>query len=168
MKTRGIALVAVIASLYAIGVISLAPISFPLFQIRIADALIPLSIVFGMPTVFGLAIGTIVANSFSPFGYVDVIGGSIANLIAGYIGWKIGSKNFNGSNFIATIAQNLIVSSIVGPYIAILSGIPLEVGFVGVSLGSIVSMNILGYILILVIKKSGIQIIGQTKPVETK
>lgn len=158
MKTRKIALTSVIASLYAIGVISLAPISFLLFQVRIADALIPLSIVFGIPVVLGVTIGNLVANVYGGLGYIDIIGGSIANFIAGYIGWKIGSKSFNGSHFIATVAQNLIVSSIVGSYLAVLFDVPLEAGFVGVLLGSIVSMNILGYILVLTIKKSGIQI----------
>ena len=168
METGKIALASVIASLYAIGVILLAPISFLLFQVRIADALIPLSIVFGIPAVFGVTIGTLIANVYGGLGYIDIIGGSIANFIAAYIGWKIGSKNFNGSHFIATVAQNLIVSSIVGSYLAILFDVPIELGFVGVLLGSIVSINILGYILILAIKKSGVHIIWQTKPVETK
>ena len=46
MKTRDIALASMISALYAVGVIVFAPISFLIFQVRIADALIPLSIVF--------------------------------------------------------------------------------------------------------------------------
>ncbi len=64
METREIALGSVIAALYAIGVILFAPISFLLFQVRVADALIPLSIVFGMPAVLGLTLGNIVANIY--------------------------------------------------------------------------------------------------------
>jgi len=156
LKVEKIAIGSIIASLYAIGVISLAPISFLLFQVRVADALIPLSIIFGMPAILGVTLGNIVANIYGGLGYIDIIGGSIANFIAAYVGWKIGSKDFAGSQFTATIAQNLIVSGIVGSYLAFLFNVPLEAGFIGVLAGSTVSMNIIGYILVLAIKKSGV------------
>lgn len=124
---------------------------------RIADALIPLSIVFGMPAVLGVTLGTLIANIYGGLGYIDIIGGSVANFLAAYIGWKIGSRKFTGSKFAATVAENLIVSTIVGTYLAMLFEVPLEVGFLGVLLGSIVSMNIIGYILVLAISKSGVQ-----------
>ena len=160
METRKIALGSVIAALYTVGVILLAPISFLLFQVRIADALIPLSIVFGMPAVLGVTLGNIVANVYGGLGYVDIIGGSIANFLAGYVGWRIGSRNFVGSQFVATVAQNIIISSIVGSYLAVLFEVPLEIGFLGVLLGSIISMNIIGYLLVMTIQKIGIH----TKP----
>ncbi|MGB8781420.1 MAG: QueT transporter family protein [Candidatus Bathyarchaeia archaeon] len=157
METRKITLGCVIAALYAAGVILLAPISFLLFQVRVADALIPLSIVFGMPVVLGVTLGNIVANIYGGLGYIDIIGGSIANFLAAYVGWRIASRNFAGSRFAATVAQNIIVSGIVGSYLALLFGVPLEVGFIGVLLGSIISMNIIGYALVLAIEKSGAQ-----------
>ena len=157
LETRNIALGSVIAALYAIGVIVLVPISFLLFQVRVADALIPLSIVFGMPVVLGVTLGNIIANIYGGLGYIDIIGGSIANFLAAYVGWKIGVRSFRGSEFVATVVQNLIVSGIVGSYLAVLFDLPLEVGFLGVLLGSIISMNVIGYVLILAIKKSGIQ-----------
>ena len=135
------------------GVILFAPISFLLFQVRVADALIPLSIVFGMPAVLGVTLGNIVANMYGGLGYIDIIGGSIANFLAAYVGWKIGSRNFPGSHFVATVAQNMIVSSIVGSYLAVLFDVPLEVGFLGVLLGSVISINAIGYVLVLAIKK---------------
>ena len=158
METRKIALASIITALYAIGVILFAPISFLLFQVRVADALIPLSIVFGMPVVLGVTLGNIVANVYGGLGYIDIIGGSIANFLAAYVGWKIGLRRFRGSEFVATIVQNLIVSSIVGSYLAVLFDVPLEVGFLGVLLGSMISMNITGYVLVLAVRKFGIQI----------
>jgi len=158
LEARKIALVSLIAALYAIGVILLAPISFLLFQVRVADALIPLSIVFGMPVVLGVTFGNIVANIYGGLGIIDVIGGSVANFLAAYVGWKIGSRNFVGSKFVATVAQNIIVSSMVGSYLAVLFNVPLELGFLGVLLGSIISMNVLGYILVLAVERFGVQI----------
>ncbi len=154
METRKIALVTLFTALYAVCVIVFAPISFLVFQVRIADALIPLSIVFGTPTIIGVSLGNIAANIYGGLGIIDVVGGSLANFLAAYIGWKIASRNFTGSRFFATVAQNLIVSGIVGSYLAVLFGVPIETGFLGIFLGSIISMNILGYILVLAIERA--------------
>ncbi|MFH0748755.1 MAG: QueT transporter family protein [Candidatus Bathyarchaeota archaeon] len=156
METRKIALGSSVAALYALGVILFAPISFLVFQVRVADALIPLSIIFGMPVVQGVTLGNIIANIYGQLGYVDIIGGSIANFLAAYIGWKIGSMKFTGSYFVASIAQNIVVSSIVGSYLAILFEVPLEVGFLGILLGSTISMNMIGFILVLTLEKSSL------------
>jgi uncharacterized membrane protein len=153
VNTREIAFGSIIAALYAITVILLAPISFLLFQVRIADALIPLSIIFGVPVIWGVTLGNIVANIYGGLGIIDIIGGSVANLCAAYIGWRIGSRNFLGSQFVATVAQNLIVSSIVGFYLAVLFEVPLELGFFSVLTGSLISMNLIGYFLVLIIQK---------------
>jgi uncharacterized membrane protein len=80
---------AVFAALYAVGVVLLAPISFQVFQVRIADALLPLSILFGWPAILGLTLGAFVANLFGGLGPVDVVGGTLANLLARYIAWRI-------------------------------------------------------------------------------
>lgn len=153
MNTKEIALSSVIAALYATTVILLAPISFLLFQVRIADALIPLSIIFGIPVIWGVTLGNLVANIYGGLGVIDIVGGSLANLFAAYIGWRIGSRSFPGSQFVATVAQNLVVSSIVGVYLAVLFEVPVEAGFFSVLLGSLISMNIIGYLLVLIIRK---------------
>jgi uncharacterized membrane protein len=101
-------------------------------------------------------LGNIIANIYGGLGYIDIIGGTIANFLAAYVGWKIGLRSFHGSEFIATVVQNLLISGIVGSYLAVLFDVPLEVGFLGVLLGSIISMNIMGYVLIFAIKKFGI------------
>jgi uncharacterized membrane protein len=154
LDTRKVALGSVITAMYAAGVVFLAPISFSIFQVRLADALIPLSILFGMPVVWGVTLGNVVANVYGGLGYVDIIGGSIANLIAAYVGWKIGARKFRGSKFAAAVAQNLIISSIVGSYLALIFGVPLEVGFLGLLLGSAISINVIGYILVLAIERT--------------
>jgi uncharacterized membrane protein len=153
VNTREIALSSIIAALYAITVILLAPISFLLFQVRIADALIPLSIIFGGPVIWGVTLGNIVANIYGGLGIIDIIGGSLANLCAAYIGWRIGSRPFWGSQFVATVAQNLIVSSIVGFYLAALFEVPFEAGFFSVFMGSLIAMNLIGFFLVLILQK---------------
>ena len=151
LKTRNsisLTLTAVFAAVYAVGVAFLAPISFQIFQVRIADALLPLSMIFGWPAVLGLSIGAFVANFFGGLGPVDMIGGSLANFIATFAAWRIVQKQ--GRNWIpvGVATEVLIITFIVGPYLSYLLAMPLELGVLGVLLGSVVAIGILGSILL--------------------
>ena len=53
------------AAIYAVAVVALGPISYAVIQIRIADALIPLSIVFGLPVVLDVTLGNIAEKRLS-------------------------------------------------------------------------------------------------------
>lgn len=152
INNRDIALSGLFAALYAVTVLLLAPISFSTYQIRLADALLPLSIIFGFPAVIGVTLGTILANFTSPFGVIDILGGTIANFLAAFTAWKIGCKAFHGSWIIAILVENLIVTIIVGTYLSILIEIPIEISLSGVFIGSFIAMNIFGYILLKVVK----------------
>jgi len=139
---------AVFAALYAVGVVVLAPISFQVFQVRVADALLPLSVLFGWPAVLGLALGAIVANLFGGLGPVDIVGGSLANLLAGYVAWRIALSRGRWWVLLAVGLQVLIVTLIVGTYLSYLLTIPLEVAWAGVMLGSTVAIGFLGSFLL--------------------
>ena len=160
LKSREAALAALLAAIYAFGVTFLAPISFELFQVRVADMLLPLSIIFGLPAVIGLTLGTIVANISSPFGIIDIGGGAIANFIATFIAWKISRRwHFYGSQFTATLLENIVITFIVGSYLQILIHIPdtglfgvsipgIAITWLGVFIGSFIAINIAGYALL--------------------
>ena len=64
LNTKKLAIVTIFAALYAVGVIFLAPISFGIVQVRLADALLPLSMIFGLPSALGLSLGCIVSNVY--------------------------------------------------------------------------------------------------------
>jgi len=139
---------AVFAAIYAVGVTALAPISFQVFQIRVADALLPLSILFGWPAILGLSLGAFVANLFGGLGPVDVIGGPVANLVAGYVAWRVALNGTKSRIILAIGLQILIVTLIVGTYLSYLFAMPLEVGWLGVMLGSIVAIGFVGSLLL--------------------
>jgi len=141
-------LTAVFAALYAVGVVVLAPISFEVFQVRVADALLPLSILFGWPAILGLAVGALVANLFGGLGPVDIVGGSLANLLAGYVAWRIALNRGRRWIFFAVGLQVLIVTLVVGTYLSYLFAMPLQIGWLGVMLGSIVAIGFLGSLLL--------------------
>jgi uncharacterized membrane protein len=151
VKTKSsiqISLTGVFAALYAIGVVFLAPISFQVFQVRVADALLPLSMVFGWPAVLGLSIGAFVANFFGGLGSIDMVGGALANFIATLLAWKLAARRSKPWFIVGAAAEIIVVTLIVGSYLSYLFGLPIQVGLAGVLLGSIVAIGILGSLLL--------------------
>jgi len=159
-RTRKLALAGVFAALYATLVYASPGISFQLVQIRVADALIPLSMLFGWPAIVGVTIGCAVANITSPMPSVvaELMGGSIANFVAGFLALKIGRNNKTRSEFLGCLAATLALTFIVGTYLSILTTIPLWVWWLSIFIGSFVSINLLGYTLMQVLKKTKIAV----------
>ncbi|MEM1589891.1 MAG: QueT transporter family protein [Candidatus Bathyarchaeia archaeon] len=153
--SRDLTLTAVFAAFYAAGVVFLAPISFEVFQVRVADALLPLAVVFGLPAVFGTSLGCFVANFYGGLGVVDIVGGALANFVACFLAWRIGGKSVS-RRFAACVAETIVITLIVGSYLPMLLGIPLEIGLLGVFLGSLVAINVLGFILLETFYRSGL------------
>lgn len=152
-RVRYVSLTSIFAALYAVCVVALAPISFQVFQVRVADALLPLAILFGWPTILGFSTGAFIANFFGGLGFVDIVGGSVANFLATYIAWKIGQRCVRGSWLVAIASEILLVTAIVGSYLSYLFQMPLEVGLTGIFLGSLVATGILGFLLLLAISR---------------
>lgn len=151
-------LAAVFAALYAVGVVFLAPISFQPFQVRVADALLPLSILFGWPAVVGLSLGAFVSNFFGGLGPVDIIGGALANFIATYLAWKIAGNKGRAWKLLGIVAEIVVVTMIVGSYLSYLFNQPLLVTWLGVLLGSIVAIGVLGSILLFAFSTERLQV----------
>ncbi|WP_309492358.1 QueT transporter family protein [Candidatus Hecatella orcuttiae] len=140
MESRDLTLAAIFGALYAVGVVALAPISFLPFQVRIADALLPLTMLFGYPAILGVTLGCVVANSFGGLGLVDMTLGPLANFLACSVGYRLGRK----SKLAGSAAITAIVTLIVGAYLGVLFHLPLTVTWTGVLLGSIVAVNMVG------------------------
>ena len=159
-----ISLSAIIAALYAVVVIVFAPVSFGPFQVRIADALMPLALVFGYVAAAGLSLGCIVANFFgfvlgaspTPF---DIVGGAAANLIASVLAYRVyrmltsqGGKRVIWAQ-IPILLENIVVTLIVGSYLALLVPIGSDFAssatfwYAGIFLGSLITMNGIGYVI---------------------
>jgi len=160
VKTVNIALTSIIAALYAVLVIALPFLSFMVFQVRIADSLLMLSTVIGMPAVIGVTLGCFISNFIAaPWGslglaFIDAIGGSIANFIASWIGYKIAYKKKIGHKLIASLIETLVISIIVGLYLSYIIGVHYTVTISGVLLGSIISIIIMGFPLSIILEKA--------------
>ena len=131
MKTKDIALIAVYAALYAAMVVVFQPISFSALQFRVAGVLRP-GIARKKELAVGYAVGTAVANLFSPFaGIYEILFMPVMSLIAGLLGYEA-SRRLDGGYLLcgAVIAVVIPVSvaymlnQLFGlPYIATLPGL---------------------------------------------
>jgi uncharacterized membrane protein len=144
-----IALAAVFAAIYSVGVVFLAPISFQIFQVRVADALLPLAMLFGWPAVLGLSLGAFVANVFGGLGPVDMVGGALANFIATFAAWRIARNRGKLWALVGVAVEILVVTFVVGTYLSYLLVMPLEISWLGIFLGSLAAIGLLGSILFL-------------------
>jgi len=151
-------LVAVIAALYAAYVFFFAVTSFGPLQIRVSDALLPLSVLFGFPAVVGVTIGGFVGNLLgSPFGIVDYIGGPVANFVAATLAWGVTRRKFRGAWVAAIVLEVAAVTVIVGSYLIALTspaGVPLWVGWAEFLGSETVAIGILGYPLLRAVARS--------------
>jgi len=154
LDTKGIAIIVVFAALYAVSVIALPSISFNIYQVRLADALLPLSMIFGIPSAIGLSLGALVANVYGGLGLIDIVGGSIANLIACALSWYISQKKGIIHRFFGTFVETMVITIIVGGYLSFIFDVPLEFGLFGLLVGSIIAINILGFLLEEAIRRS--------------
>jgi len=121
----------------------------------------PLAFIFGYPGAIGLSIGCIVGNyyglSTGLSGTLDVIAGPVANLVAAIFGYKIYrllvNKGKKGLAWIqiAILVENITVSLVVGSYMPIYISLAdtyalsAVLWYIGLFIGSLISMNIMGY-----------------------
>ncbi|RDD53707.1 MAG: QueT transporter family protein [Candidatus Korarchaeota archaeon NZ13-K] len=152
MEMRGfvmnLALTSVFAALYATITIVLAPISFYAIQVRISDSLLALSLLFGPPVIIGTSIGCFIANLIGPFGIVDALGGSLANLVATYLGWR-----FRRRRTLAIMQMPFTVSLIVSLYLYELLNLPPLLTFAYLLIGSLISIGGLGSLLLRIVSR---------------
>ncbi len=158
MKTKEISLIAVIAALYAAMVIVLAPISFGPVQLRLADVLIPLAAILGLPAVYGVTLGAFVANAYWFMSPIDVVFGALANLVAGYIIYRY-KDNLVPASAIASV----VIGIMVGGYLWMFFPPPSILGLqlpawlgmiISVSLSSLVAVAFLGVALVKLLQQS--------------
>jgi uncharacterized membrane protein len=156
-RSVDVTLTAAFAALYAVGVAFLAPISFFYFQVRIADALLPLSMLFGWPAILGVSLGAFVANFFGGLGLIDMVGGALANFVATFLAWQLARRRSKPWMLAGSCVEIIVVTLTVGTYLSYLFGIPIEVGWTGVLLGSIIAIGILGSLLLVALSTQRIK-----------
>ena len=152
MKTRQIAIAAVTGAAYTALTVALAPISYgPMLQFRISEALCVLP--FLCPTsMWGLFVGCLLANLYSPVGLLDIIIGPLATLLAAFLTSRARNK------WIAPLPPVIVNGAIIGFVLAltytpdaIWQNLPIYAGWV--ALGELIVCYVLGMPLLFVLSR---------------
>lgn len=117
MKIKNLIRGALIGTFYFALTAIFSPISFKAFQVRISESLTLLPFLT-KDAIWGLFVGCILANFFSPFGLIDIIFGSLLTLISAYFTYKLRKTK---CLFLAPIPPILINGFGVSFYITLLS-----------------------------------------------
>jgi len=160
MKTSEIALTIVFAALYVIILVGLPiPPSGPI-QLRLADCLIPLSALFGLPAIAGVTIGCFLGNSYYWLGPQDVVFGTIANLVAASIIFVLRNRQF-----LACVLGSLPIGIIVGGYLWIFFPPPDIFGLqlpmwgamiISITISTLIAVAVIGYTLLKALSSSSV------------
>lgn len=161
-RIRLVVINGLIAALYVVFTAPFANIAYGPIQVRVAEVLTVLPI-FSAATIPGVTLGCFIANLVNPnnLGPVDIIGGTLATLIAGVLSWLIGKKN-KPLGIIPPIVVNGIIVGGYLPFLLIDEGSTVTLQAVGISMLSVAGSEaallvILGLPLIALIAKTKIK-----------
>ncbi|AGB19904.1 QueT transporter family protein [Thermoanaerobacterium thermosaccharolyticum] len=152
-KTKKIVYGALIAALYAVMTIALAPISYGQIQVRVAEALTVLPF-FSSYSILGLFVGCIIANMVGGNGVFDIVFGSLATFISAVITYYIGKSNLKYKRYLAPLPPVVINAVIIGIELNVVFKLPLVASMLWVGLGEMVACYVLGLPLLLYIDKN--------------
>ncbi|MGI9953441.1 QueT transporter family protein [Moorellaceae bacterium AZ2] len=137
---------AIIAAVYAVVTIVLAPISFGMVQVRVAEALTLLPTIFP-EAIWGLFLGCLVSNIYGGLGPIDIFLGSFTTLVAAWLTYRL---RHSPLAYVPPIALNGLI---VGTYLSFLLQVNLFLSIAGVSAGEAVAVLGLGIPLIRRLRK---------------
>ena len=141
---------ALIAASYSALCALLQPISFGPVQLRVAEGL-SLTVLYTYAAVPGLFIGCLITNLMSPYGLLDIIGGSLTTLIAAVLGYHLRDKG----KFLAGLPFVLLNAVIISLIICLQSDMRLFwIQAVSIGAGEIISVWGVGLPMCYVIDKN--------------
>ena len=150
---RDIAKNGIIAALYVVITVLTPAISYLGVQVRLAEMLI-LLVFFNRKYSFGMILGCLIANIFSPLGWPDIVFGTLATALS-----CLGIC-FMKHLFLATLFPVILNGIIVGAELAIIfpaveHGFWIEFLIQGglVALGEVIAICIIGYIFFMLLGK---------------
>lgn len=163
MSVKPLARTAMIAALYTAISLFLAPLSFGPFQVRISEALVLLPII-SPGSIVGLTVGCILTNAVGFFmgvnliGWVDILFGSAATLMAALCTYAFRHIRFRGIPVLSAIPPVLFNAVIIGAELTfVFAGTFQPAVFISqalsVGIGQLVSCVGLGLPLVLYIEK---------------
>lgn len=139
-KSMTIAKISIVAALYVAVTMCIAPLSYGVVQLRLAEGFNHLT-VFNKRYIVALTIGCAIANITSPLGIVDVIFGAMGTLVMTSISYWI-------AKYIKSVIYKMCVSTIVCTVFSwsvalelnIVSHLPFWPTYLSVAVGELISL----------------------------
>lgn len=157
-STKALVRTAVIAAVYYAVTIAIPALSYQAIQFRVGESLALLPLVFPEAAI-GLTVGCFLANIGSPFGWIDMVFGTLATLISGVLTAVIG-KTFKTRRLwlkcLAGALPPILINALMLPLVWLLFGIA-EVYWLNAGTMLIAqtgAVAVLGTIIILALKKA--------------
>lgn len=143
--TKRLTRTAIIAAIYAVVTLVIAPFAYGNVQFRISEVLVLLAL-FDPLYIGGLTLGCLIANLLGPNGPMDVIFGTLATFISVYAIYLTGKfiKNYKAKLLISSIWPTIFNGIIIGLMLNKLYGLPLWLTMGEVALGEFVVITIIG------------------------
>ena len=161
LSVRRLVRCAVIAAVYVVVCLVLAPFSYGAVQVRVAEALCLLP-VFGTEYILGVVLGCFLANLLGST-IVDVIFGTLATLLACLVTYRLRNIRFKGLALAASLPPVLFNAVIIGIEIAVMfpdpsSSAPIWLACItngiSVGIGELISCTVLGVLLVKIIESN--------------
>jgi len=137
ISIKDIVVLSMVAAIYVILTVGLSPLSYGDVQFRISEALM-LLIVYKRRYAISLILGCFVSNLFSPVGFVDILFGTLATVVASIPMLFI--KKLELSSLFPSIANGIIV----GLELAIVYDLPIAFTMFTVFIGEFVVVSLIG------------------------
>lgn len=158
MSVKRLVRCAIIAAVYVVLCLALAPFSYGAVQVRVAEALCLLP-VFGAEYIVGITLGCLLANLLGST-VIDVVFGTLATLLACLLTYRLRHLRVRGLAIPASLPPVLSNAVIVGLEISIFfSDVPAATPLIlfnmlTVGLGEIITCCILGVALVRLIESN--------------
>ncbi|MGI6152852.1 MAG: QueT transporter family protein [Christensenellaceae bacterium] len=145
---RFICEMAIIAAIYAVLTLILAPISFGPMQVRVSEALCVLPF-FTPAAVPGLFIGCLIANLFgSTLGILDIAIGSLATLLSAFIASKLKQK------WLVPLPSVILNAFLVGLVLHLVLDLPYWINVLYVGIGQGIACYVAGMPLLFILERN--------------
>lgn len=143
--TKRLTRTAIIAAIYAVVTLAIAPFAYGNIQFRISEILVLLAL-FDPLYIGGLTLGCLIANLLGPNGILDVIFGTLATFISVYAIYLTGKfiNNYKVRLLIASIWPTIFNGLIIGWMLNKLYGLPLILSMAEIALGELVVITFIG------------------------
>lgn len=152
MNLKDTLYIALIAAGYAALTILIAPIAYGPVQARVSDILLvlPFNKKFGLKAVWGLTLGTFLANIVSPYGIYDLTIGTFTSFLMAlsfYASRRLirNTKVALVTGIVLSIAEVVVLIGYV--LLNVIYGVPLSVTIPGVGIGEAITVGAGGYLL---------------------